>query len=162
VHLVVRERSGGRLRHRAAYVVEKRRRIRPIVADGFLKIWILGEIEPFGGRIAADEPRVDRCSFAVLAVTRRALAGVRGPSLHHGARPGRQAHAVGSDVDVSCRDLGRRRGAAESVSPCRLTTRSLPARGRRGAKRRDYENAHETSRMAGAAGAHVAPWKNTR
>ena len=103
VDLVVSQRPWGIGRHRAANVVEHRRRIRPVAADGFRRSWIARE----GKRVArqpADQdvvrPFLPR--FAVASCTARR---VNRCALRRRAASGRESHAIRSDVDVPCGDL---------------------------------------------------------
>ena len=84
VHLIVAERTRRHLRHRAAHVVEHRRRVRPVVADRLHEPRVFAERKSFGDRVATDEARIERrLPFTALAVTRRRIARRRS------RRPGR-------------------------------------------------------------------------
>ena len=92
VHLVGRQRLRRHVRHRAADVVEHRRRVRPVAADRAHRRRLAQRALP------ADELIV-RPPRAVDAVAREALRLVDRLAGRRGARARRQARAVRADAD---------------------------------------------------------------
>jgi hypothetical protein len=121
VDLVVAQRPWGVGRHRPPNVVEHRRRIRPVAADGLGRSGIAREGERVAGQ-ATDESVV-RPFFSRLAVAGRAARRVDRRAVGGRAAPRRESHAIGPDVDVQRGDLRGRGRPPDSESRrflCRL------------------------------------------
>jgi len=98
VHLVGVERLRLRPWHRAADVIEQRRRKGPVAADGAHRRRVAQRA------VAADE-LIARLTHALLAVACDALGGVHAGAGARGARARRQSGAARSDADVPRRDV---------------------------------------------------------
>src|SRR2546426_8128989 len=156
VDLVVPQRSRRVGRHRATNVVEHRRRVRPVAADGLGRSWIARE----GKRVArhATDEDVVRSFFSRFAVAACAARRVDRRTVGGRTASLREPSAIGPDVDIERGDF-RRRGGSSDAEGRRLFGRGfrrlrlrLRRRDEQRGDRDDTTNADQTSHHGGHGG----------
>src|SRR5262249_41695629 len=116
IDVPIAQRLRSVLRHGAADVIEQRRGIRPIAADGAHR-FRRGE-----SALPADKPVTD-AALSLVAMTSRALLLEHLTAVADGAAAGRQAAAVAPDINVPAGNFGGCCNMANAVGTLRLRTR---------------------------------------